>query len=75
MPDKSKGKLIYVSNFIRTKGYITIPELGLDARKIIYLGAGGDLWWDTKQLLVQILTTLKIFKKKHPEYIIILIFD
>jgi hypothetical protein len=23
----------------------------LDARKIIYLGAGGDPWWDTKQLL------------------------
>jgi len=43
MPGKSKGKLIHVSNFIKTKGRIAIPELGLNARKIIYPGARGDL--------------------------------
>jgi len=43
MLGKSKGKLIYVSNFIRIKGRIAIPELGLNTRKIIYPGARGDL--------------------------------
>jgi hypothetical protein len=43
MPSKSKGKLIHVLDFIRPKGRITVPNLGLDARKIIYLGVGGDL--------------------------------
>ena len=75
MPGKSKGKLIHVSNFIKTKGRIAIPELGLNARKIIYPGARGDLQQNTKQLLVQISTTLEIFEKKHPEYIAILVFD
>jgi hypothetical protein len=44
MLGKSKGKLIHVSDFIRIKGYIAMPDLGLDARKIIYLRARGDLW-------------------------------
>jgi len=43
MPGKSKGKLIHVSNFIRIKGRIAIPELGLNAQKIIYPGVRGDL--------------------------------
>ena len=52
MPGKSKGKLIHVSDFIGPEGRITMPDLDLDARKIIFPGAGGDPWWDTKQLLV-----------------------
>jgi len=43
MLSKSKGKLIHVFDFIRIKGRIIIPDLGLDIRKIIYLGVGGDL--------------------------------
>jgi len=43
MPGKSKGRLIHVSDFIGLEGRIAIPDLGLDARKIIYPGAGGDL--------------------------------
>ena len=42
MPGKSKGKLIYVSDFIRLKGKINILELNLNTRKIIYLSARGD---------------------------------
>jgi hypothetical protein len=42
MPGKSKGKLIYVSDFIRLKGKINVLELNLDTRKIIYSGARGD---------------------------------
>jgi hypothetical protein len=37
MPSKSKGKLIYVLDFIRVKGRIVMPDLGLNARKIVYL--------------------------------------
>ena len=75
MPGKSKGKLIHVSDFIRPKGRINILELNLDARKIIYPGAGGDPWWDTKQLLVQISDALDIFERKHSGYTAILVFD
>ena len=75
MLGKSKGKLIHVSNFIRLKGRVNILELNLDARKIIYPGAGGDLQWDTKQLLVQISTTLNIFELKHLNCIAVLVFD
>jgi hypothetical protein len=42
MLGKSKGKLIYVFDFIRLKGRINILELNLNARKIIYLSARGD---------------------------------
>jgi len=43
MLGKSKGKLIHVSDFIGLKGRINIPDLDLDARKIIFPGARGDL--------------------------------
>jgi len=43
MLGKSKGKLIYVFDFIRLKGRVNILKLNLDARKIIYPGVGGDL--------------------------------
>ena len=75
MLSKSKGKLIHVSDFIRLKGRIAMLDLGLNARTIIYLRARGDLQWDTKQLLVQISTTLDIFELKHLNYIIVLVFD
>ena len=42
MLGKSKGKLIYVFDFIKLKGRINILEVNLNARKIIYPGAGGD---------------------------------
>jgi len=40
---KSKGKLIYVLDFIRLKSKIIMLNLDLDARKIIFLRAKGDL--------------------------------
>jgi hypothetical protein len=43
MPGKSKGKLIYISDFIGPEDRINILDLDLDARKIIFPGAGGDL--------------------------------
>jgi hypothetical protein len=44
MLGKSKGKLIHDSDFIGPKGRIRMPDLDLDARKIIFPGAGGDPW-------------------------------
>ena len=52
-----------------------MPGLDLDARKIIYPGARGDLQWDTKQLLVQIEIALNIFELKHPNCTAVLVFD
>jgi hypothetical protein len=43
MLGKSKGTIIYILDFIRLKGRINILELNLNARKIIYLSARGDL--------------------------------
>ena len=56
MPGKSKGKLVYCSDFIRPEERITIHNtegvITKDTWKIIYLGSNGDSWWDTKQLLL-----------------------
>jgi len=43
MLSKSKGKLIYVFDFIRIEGYIIILNLSLDVWKIIYPRARRDL--------------------------------
>jgi hypothetical protein len=84
MPGKSKGRLIYDSEFVGPKGRIRVPNIDgifvpdhpdLDAWQIIYLGLNRDPWWDIKQLLVQVARMLNIFEKKHPNYIAVLIFD
>jgi hypothetical protein len=75
MPGKSKGKLVHCSDFIGPEGRITCPDLELDARKIIFPGSNGDPWWDTKQLLEQLSTTIDIFKKKHVDCTGVFVFD
>ena len=84
MPRKSKERLIYNSEFVGPKGRIQVinnrgifilNNLDLDVRKIIYPGLNRDLWWDIKQLLVQVARALNIFEKKHPSYIAVLIFN
>ena len=50
-------------------------NLNLDARKIIFLGAKGNLQQDIKQLLVQIEIAFNIFELKHPNCIAVLVFD
>jgi hypothetical protein len=71
MPGKSKGRLIYDSEFVGPNGHIRIlnnkgifipDDPDLDARKIIYPGLNGDFWWNIKQLLVQITRMLDIFE-------------
>jgi hypothetical protein len=60
MPGKSKGKLVYCSEFISLEGRIRIPNISgqfksdhpdFNTRKIIYLGSNRDPWWNTEQLL------------------------
>jgi len=46
-----------------------------DTRKIIYPGANGDPWWDTKQLMDQIKYAIGIFKSAHPDCKALFIFD
>ena len=46
-----------------------------DARKIIYPGANGDPWWDTKQLMDQIRSAIEIFEAAHPNCQALFIFD
>ena len=46
-----------------------------DARKIIYPGANGDPWWDTKQLMDQIRSAIEIFEAAHPNCQVLFIFD
>ena len=79
MPKKGKGRLIHVSDFIRLEGRITTYNLdnsiNRDARKIIYPGANGDPWWNTKQLLVQVKDALDIFEESFPGCIAVLVFD
>jgi len=75
---KGRGQAIHVSDFIsETIGWIRLtpeqileqlllhPDLwlaSLEAQKIIYPGKGFDDWWDLKQLIKQIKTTISIFK-------------
>ena len=46
-----------------------------DARKIIYPGANGNPWWDTKQLMDQIRSAIEIFEAAHPNCQALFIFD
>ena len=46
-----------------------------DARHIIYLGAGGDPWWDHAQLLVQVGHAISIFEEAHPDCVALFVFD
>jgi hypothetical protein len=44
-------------------------------RKIIYPGANGDSWWDTKQLMDQIGSAIEIFKAAHPDCQALFVFN
>lgn len=46
-----------------------------DSRKIIYPGKGFDDWWDLKQLMDQMVHTIDIFERSHPDQIGIFLFD
>ncbi|KAF9516801.1 hypothetical protein BS47DRAFT_1380805 [Hydnum rufescens UP504] len=47
----------------------------LQNKIIIYPGAAGDPWWDTKQLLGQIEWVIPIFEAAHPDCEALFIFD
>jgi len=52
------GRLIHISDFINEEyGQLMFLDdngkILRDSQKIIYPGSNGDLWWDTKQLLIR----------------------
>ena len=77
---KSQGCLIHVSDFINEEtGQLILldsdGEITRDAHKIIYPGSNGDAWWDTEQLLAQMVTAIEIFNEAHPNCVALFIFD
>jgi hypothetical protein len=77
---KGRGKLIHISDFINPEtGWLTVADeagnIMHDARKIIFPGSDGDPWWDTKQLIEQIKSAIKIFELAHPGKQALFIFD
>jgi hypothetical protein len=74
MPSKSKGGLIHCSDFISLKGRLSIGQK--DARKIIYPGVPQKIaYWDTEALLKQMGEAIDIFEEKHPNKIVVFVFD
>src|SRR6266851_3200097 len=77
---KGQGQLIHVSDFIEEENrrLIVRNQEGVmvkDAQCIMYLGTGGDLWWDHAQLLVQVDRAIAIFEEAHPECVVLFLFD
>ncbi len=77
---KSQGCLIHVSDFINEEdGHLVQHnehgDIVCDAQKVIYLGASGDSWWDTQQLLAQVDTAINIFNATHPDCQALFIFN
>jgi hypothetical protein len=77
---KGRGRLVHVSDFINEEdGRLVLldenDQIVRDARKIIYPGANGDPWWDTKQLMDQIKSAIEIFESAHPDCQALFIFD
>lgn len=77
---KGRGRIIHISDFISslTGRLVCVDELGnitMDARKVIFPGANGDPWWDTKQLIEQLKNAIQIHNHIHPNKIALFIFD
>ena len=74
MPSKSKGGLIYCSDFISLEGRLTFGQK--DAQKIIYPGGPQKVaYWDTEALLTQMDKAIDIFEEKHPNKVAVFIFN
>jgi len=72
--------LIHVLDFVKEENgqLIVCNEEGVvvkDACCIIYPGMGGDLWWNHKQLLMQVNKAIEIFKEVHPDCIMLFVFN
>ncbi|KAF9509589.1 hypothetical protein BS47DRAFT_1384318 [Hydnum rufescens UP504] len=80
LQNKSRGWLIHVSDFINEEDGQLIHwniqgDVISDAQVIIYPGAAGDPWWDTKQLPGQIEQAIPIFEAVHPDCKALFIFN
>ncbi|KAF9254123.1 hypothetical protein L218DRAFT_1055222, partial [Marasmius fiardii PR-910] len=77
---KGRGRFGHVSEFINQENGRLICKdangnITRQARRIIYPGANGDAWWDTKQLLEQVKEAISIFNEAHPGCTALFIFD
>jgi hypothetical protein len=77
---KGRGRLIHASAFINpiTGRLILVDADGnvlRDSMKVIYPGSNGDPWWDTQQLLKQMVDAIDIFEAAHPNKQSLFIFD
>jgi len=77
---KGRGCIIHVSDFVKEENRRVIirneeGDIIKDARTIIYLGVGGDPWWDHTQLLVQVDKAIAIFEEAHLECVALFVFD
>ena len=78
---KGCGRLIHVSDFINEHDRHLVARspngnITQEARKIIYLGANGDAWWDCGQLIKQVKEqAIPVFKAAHPGCQALFIFD
>lgn len=77
---KGRGRLIHVSDFINEEDGRLVErnsrgEIVREARTVIYPGANGDAWWDTKQLLVQVQKAIEVFEAAHPNCQALYLFD
>lgn len=79
-PNEDTGRLIYVSDFISplTGRAVIRDESGnvvKDARRIIYPGPSGDLWWNSRQVIAQVRDLLAIHEEAHPGKTALCVFD
>ncbi len=77
---KGCGQLIHVLDFVeKENGQLIVcneeGDMVKNACHIIYLGVGSDLWWDHKQLLMQVDKAIEIFEEVHPDCIALFVFN
>jgi len=77
---KGHGHIIHVSDFVEEEfRHLVVHDqegaIVKDAWCITYLGANEDPWWEHDQLLAQVDKAISIFKKLHPGYVALFIFD
>ena len=77
----NRGRLIHDSEYIEPEnGRLVVKgpngEVLKEARQIIYPGSNGDPWWDSKQLIDQVIKkAIPVFEEAHPGCQALFIFD
>jgi hypothetical protein len=80
LQQKSRGRLIHVSEFITPEtGRLVVQAqdgtITREARKVIFPGSNGDPWWDNVQFLQQMKEAIEVFELQHPGKTALFVFD